>query len=377
MSLQGNLRDFSATEILQLIASQRKTGRLIVEHGARRVVVFVAEGRIVSTRPGGPLAEDPLARFVRRVRRLSDEQLRGIATLQAESRRDFEDLLVDGHYVSADDLVMLLERQILEDLTELIEWTDGTYRFDADAHAPTPVRLRLSTEASLIEAARRADERQRFTTLFGNGSQIVSMRDLPDPEEQISDEESELFGIIDGQRTVNEVVTAAPLTDYEASEALQRMIEAGWVEFLGHRETAPGAPPATGTPSPAAAAAAAARARRPSGFSIGVLARELLVVVVCCACLEGFVLLARTLHAAPSTMAAAPGPPSVFDAARQRDVRAALELYRRETGHYPRTLGGLVAERWLEPDQLVIEGRSLIYHPQPDHDGYTLELLRP
>jgi Domain of unknown function (DUF4388) len=369
MALQGHLADFSATEILQLVATQRKTGRLTIERSGRTIVVFAVDGRIVSTRPGGPLSDDPLMRFLKRVRLLSPDQLQAITVLQQENHRDLEDLLVDGRYVTPDDLVVLIERQILDDLTEMIEWTAGSYRFDADTKPQAPPRLRLSTEATLIEAARRADEKQRFTELFGDGCHIVSVRDLPDPEEQISDEESELFGIIDGQRTVTEVVQAAPLTDYEASEALQRMIEAGWVEFLGRREktTAPAVDTVAATPS-----AAATRSVRGGAwsFSVGTIARELLVAAICCVCLEGFVLLAHAVRYVPPS-----GPTtSVFEAARVRDVRAALELYRRETGHYPVNLGQLVAERWLEMDQLTVEGRSLIYHPAADHSDYTLDL---
>jgi hypothetical protein len=236
MALEGNLRDFSSTEILQLIASQRKTGCLRVEDGVRRRSVYVVDGRIVSTRDGETLADDSLYRFLRRIQRLPDDQLRAIANLKDESGRDLEDLLVQGGYIEAEELERLIERQILDDLLEMIEWSRGTYQFDPERRWPQPVLVRLSIEASLIEAARRADERKRFQDLFQDGRQVVSVRDLPDPEEEIADEESELFGIIDGQHTVTEVVSLAPLTDYEASEALQRMIEAGWIEFLGRRE---------------------------------------------------------------------------------------------------------------------------------------------
>ena len=60
-----------------------------------------------------------------------------------------------------------------------------------------------------VEFPARADERQRFRMLFQDGRLIVSVRDLPDPDQDISEDESELFGIIDGQRTVNDVIAAA------------------------------------------------------------------------------------------------------------------------------------------------------------------------
>ena len=48
------------------------------------------------------------------------------------------------------------------------------------------------------------------------------------------------------------VVADAPLCEYEAYEALQRMVEAGWLEFVGRRD--PGAPTITVVESPRLAA---------------------------------------------------------------------------------------------------------------------------
>ena len=53
MALQGNLRDFASTEILQLLGTQKKSGCLALEWGTEKAVVWVQEGRIVSTRPTG------------------------------------------------------------------------------------------------------------------------------------------------------------------------------------------------------------------------------------------------------------------------------------------------------------------------------------
>ncbi len=358
MSLEGNLRDFSATEILQLVASQRKTGCLKVSNGSHHMSVFVLDGRIVSTRDAAGLSDDSLYRFLRRTRRLNDDQLRGIAGLHAESGRDLEDLVVQGRYLEADELGALIERQVLDELTEMIEWTAGTYEFDADRRWPRPVLVRLSIEASLIEAARRADERKRFQELFRDGRQIVSVRDLPDPEEEIADEESELFGIIDGQHTVGEVVALAPLTDYEAHEALQRMIESGWVEFLGHREDEPA------TEAPGTAAAPAPPARSPAVLP---LLREVAVAAGVFAVIGALMLLAPRIAPVRS------GPAAEFADARVRDVRLAVEVYRRDTGRLPAKLDELVHDRWLDASQLVVDGRPLDYRLDDGADGYVLE----
>ena len=86
-------------------------------------------------------------------------------------------------------------------------------------------------EGAVIEAARRVDEQKRFVAVFRDPHQVLGLRDLPDPDEPLSEEVRELFGIIDGQHTVAQVVEAASLTEYEAYEAIHQMLEASWIEF--------------------------------------------------------------------------------------------------------------------------------------------------
>jgi hypothetical protein len=316
--------------------------------------VYVQEGRIVSSRVPGMAKDDPLLAFLRKVHRLSDEQLRGLLTIQRESNRDLEDLLLNGRYLDAEDLASYVERQILDDLMRLVRWENGTYRFDPNNRYPNTPLVRLNIEGAMIEAARRVDEQKRFVQVFKDPHQLVGVRDLPDPEEPLSDEERELFGIVDGQHTVAEVVERAPLSEYECYEALHRMLDAGWIEFVGRRD--PGVPAAMGPTHRAAP-------RRVSPL------REVVVIGAALALAAGLRLGADAVAArAPGTVAA-----DAHAVARQEEIRLALELHRRERGSYPDDLEALVNDRWVAPDQVRLRGYRFRYHSYPG--GYELALL--
>ncbi|MBI3540217.1 MAG: DUF4388 domain-containing protein, partial [Candidatus Eisenbacteria bacterium] len=324
MALQGNLRDFSVSEILQLLGTQKKTGCLLLEKDAERCVVYVHDGRVVSAREPGMKRDDPLVEFLRTIQRFSDEQYRGLIAIHKETGRDLEDLILNGRYMDQEELAGYVERQILDTLLTLAHWEAGTYRFDP-AVTWTGARLvRLSAEGALIESARRVDEEKRFRTRFTDPHQLLGVRDLPDPDASLSEEERELFGIIDGQHTVAEVVAAAALTEYEAHEAIHRLMEAEWVEFVGRRDP--------GAPEPEAARTPVAQGLR--------FAREAVAVIVGLAIVAGALAGGRWL-ARPS--AAASGP-DVFAAAQIRDLRQVLELYRHEHGAYPERLDQLVED---------------------------------
>ncbi len=355
MALRGNLRDFPVGEILQLLGNQKKTGCLVLDAGGTRYLIYVHDGRIVSTREPGMAKDDPLLRFLRDIHRLSDEQLLGIESIHRESRRDLEDLLLNGRYIESEELGAVLERQILDHLMRLTRWTNGSYEFDPDRRWPNPPLVRLNIDGTLIEVARRADEAKRYAEAFPDLGVVLIVRDFPDPNEPLTEEERDLFGIMDGRHTVAEVIDGASLTEYEATEALFRMLEAGWIEKGARRDAFAPPPPPPAAPSPA----------RPWG-------REL---VFAAALLLGVAGLRGASHLfVRSASAARPPAQDVYVAAQVRDLRLALELYRREQGRYPGRLDQLTTDHYADTDLLRVPGYVLKYRAVQDGADYTLDL---
>ncbi len=358
MALQGGLNDFSVSEILQLLGTQKKTGCLQLKRDTASVVIYVSDGRVVSARDPGMRSDDPLLAFLLDIHRLSDEQYRGLLTLNRETDRDLEDLLLNGRYVEQEELSCYVERQILDTLLRLSRWDKGTYRFDPAMMWKGARLVSLSTEGVLIEAARRTDEQGRFSAIFADPHKVLGVRDLPNPEEPLTDEERELFGIIDGKHTIAEVVAAAPLTEYETHETLHRLMEAGWVEISGRRD-----PGLVAVEEPPRSSPGRRRA----------MARELFVsagaMVVVAALLAGGHFVSR---AAPAER----GPADIFVATQMRDLRKVLELYQREHGGYPERLEQLVEDRWLSTRELEVPGHRLRYRREGTGADYRIRLER-
>jgi uncharacterized protein DUF4388 len=357
MALQGNLRDFSVSEILQLLGTQHKTGCLLLQRDGEKCVVYVNDGRIVSARDPGLRAEDPMVRFLRMIHRLTDEQYEGLLTLHRETGRDLEDLLINGTYMDQQELTSYVERQILDSLFRLSHWDSGSYLFDPSMTWKGARLVSLSIEGALIESARRADEHKRHRGIFADPHQLMGVRDLPDPDEQLSDEERELFGIVDGKHTVGEITEAASMTEYEAHEALHRMVEAQWLEFVGRRE------PGAVAPEPVQRAMPRART----------LAREFLVFAVALIVVAGLVVGGRFVNRST------PAPPArgdVFVATQMRDLRKILDLYRREHGEFPERLSQLVDDDWLSERDLEIPAYHLTYSRTASGADYRLQLDR-
>jgi hypothetical protein len=362
MALSGSLREFALSEVLQLLSGQRKTGSLRLTRGNETKVLYLLEGRIAAVRDRGMASDDPLARFLRRIHRLSDEQMRGVASIHAESGRDLVDLLLNGRYIEREELSMLYERMVLDVLHEVLNWDDGVYSFSNVTPPESVLPVSLSTESMLMEAVRRTDEMRRYQAKLSDPGLVLGLRELPDPDAALSEEEKELFGLVDGRHTLGELVAESALTDYEAYEALFRLVEAGWIELQGRRATVE-------EPMPAETNAA----RRVLGDSwrtdlVLAGAAALLLVVVQVAAWKT----APTPSRPDPALATAT---DAYAAMAMRDVRFALDLHQVRSGRYPERLEALVDAGWLHRRQCGYGGLAFDYAVSPDGASYTLAFV--
>ena len=354
MALSGSLREFSLSEILQLLSSQRKTGSLRLTRGGEARVIYLLEGRVAAVRDRGMGGDDPLASFLRRVHRLSEEQMRGISSIHAESGRDLVDLLLNGRYLEREELTVLYERLVLDVLHEVISWEDGVYSFANGNPPESALPVSLSTESMLMEAVRRTDEMRRYQATLSDPSLVLGLKELPDPDAALSEEEKELFGLVDGRRTLSELVAEAPLNEYEALEALFRLVEAGWIEIQGRRAREDAAPVDT---------AATRRGLAVTWRYDAMLAAAALALVI-----------VMQVVAWKSAPAAVPVAGDAYAALALSDVRFALDVHRTEHGRYPQQLDELVTAGWIHAEQTRVDGRPMTYAPTAGGASYLLGL---
>lgn len=355
MALSGSLREFHLSEIVQLLSGQRKTGCLTLNRGPERVHLYFQDGRLAAVRDPGLAPNDPLMRFLRRTRWLSDEQLRGVESLHAESGRDLVDILLNGRYIDSEGLTTLYERMAIDLVFQLLGWEDADYSFLAGAPPDTTLPLSFSTDGLLMEAVRRVDENRRYLREMPEAHEIPGLRELPDPDAPLSEEEKEIFALVDGNRTVAEIVAEAPLLDFEALEGLASLFENRWLEVVGSREIGGSRVDHRRTePAPART--------RSVEWTVAVAAAFALVAALAA--------LQPLRFRIPAEAVSPERDP--HEQARLLDVYAALEVFQHEHGTYPATLEALVESEWLQPGQLRFPGHVLRYQTDPTGLTYTL-----
>ncbi len=352
MSLDGNLRVFSLTEILQMLGMQRKSGILTVEGPKDTVTVGFLAGRVVSVESSSPPLENRLGSLLVKAGRLSEEELSGALEIQKKRRERLGRLLLAQGLVRPDDLREAIRIQVQRVLFAAFGWTDGRFRFSPQAavdHDPE-IFTSLPTEAILLEAARTFDElpaaEQKIPSnelVFRRASGAYSLNLVTSGGESeegilvVAKREAETWKWIDGRRTVAEIRERAFLSDLDVLKGISALLDRGLIEEGYVRET-PSAAPAAGRPR----------------FSAGTVALWLPVLALAAISLS-------FLPRNPANLFLRPVRENVpmthlFKAtslARLLAVGRAVRVYYGATGRYPRTLENLVTEGVLEESSLT------------------------
>jgi hypothetical protein len=367
MALQGTLKDFSLADIFQLIGIQKKTGVLTLKHEQETVMVSFLEGNVVAADSTSRRMEDRLGSVLVRSGRLGEAQLQEALRQQRSSLKRLGTVLVEGKFIDAAALSSALQVQVSQMVYRLFRWTSGEYQFSQEARLDYDRGYvqPMSAESILMEGARILDEwpmveraLRSFQTVFRQANVAIARTSAsPDPSGgedaagavTLSDDERMVHGLVDGRRTVQEIVDRSALGEFDTCRILYELIGRQLIE-----EVKVGAP-AKGRAAPAPRVSA----ESPILIGLGVLALVLLA---------GGGLLARLLPWIDQA-SRAPGlsawlspflsgeekgrVTTSFERSHVQRVRAALEVYYLLNRGYPRKLTDLVTEGLVPPEALL------------------------
>lgn len=242
MALEGSLTEVSLADICQLLAMGRKTGCLTVRDKGSFGYVYFDAGRVIH------------ATVLNRPDRLGDLAVAGgilepdqLASLNREKGdRPLAQVLSESDLIEAEQLEPLLTMQVEEAIYHLFSWAQGAFHFDPDQGFDESMpRVSMNAEGLLLEGARRVDEWSQIQKKVPSTDLIFGVAD-DRPEEaevELTKDQKRILELLDGERTVDDLVKASGLLDFDTCKALFGLLQAGFIERVGTRvvEAAPAA----------------------------------------------------------------------------------------------------------------------------------------
>lgn len=239
MAIEGALQDVSMADICQLLAMGRKTGCLSVTDRSNFGYVYFENGRVIYAsllnRP------DRLGELLVRNGVISEQQLDEAVRKQAERRggSPVGEILLEAGTISKDDLHRFIRVQIEEAVYHLFSWTRGSFHFDADQRPEEEgfFLVDIPAESLLLEGARRVDEWSLIEKKVPSFDLVFEVVKDPsdEPDVELVENQKRILPLIDGQRTVQEIVSAAGMVEFDVGKALYGLVQAGYVERIGRR----------------------------------------------------------------------------------------------------------------------------------------------
>ncbi len=183
MALTGTFDDIGLAELLQLLHTGQRTGRLTVWRGTERADLYLAKGevvRAVSHRERGP-----------------------------------------------------------EVVYRLLGWREGDFTFER-SEEPVAREIRESTEALILEGMKRFDEWERVESEMPNMHVVLRQRAaaVTNRYESLSAEAQAVLRLVDARRSVGAIIRESGLEPVKAVVAVTELLTEGIVE-----EWRPGASP--------------------------------------------------------------------------------------------------------------------------------------
>ena len=236
MSLTGNLQTIAFSDILQLLSAGNKTGILRVDSGNRCKEVAFNNGNIIFASSLNT-NEDLLGSLLLRRGRLSKDDLERAISLHKQSGRPLGQTLVDMGVFSDEEVSGCLRTQVEETVYNLFSWPEGEFGFrEGEAPAGAPFLLELPTMGVIMEGTRRIDEWIEIQKVLPDDDIQLRLRNelRGDVDEiTLSADEFRILPIINGERTIPEIIDMSPIGEFPSYRALYKLIVNGYVEGAG------------------------------------------------------------------------------------------------------------------------------------------------
>ena len=246
VALQGNLRDFSITEILQLIGQQLKTGVLKIRRGKKLVEIYFVDGMIVHVYSNYRGKKDLIGEIFVKAQLISQDQLERVLRIQKQTLKYLGEILVELQLLRKEDVLKVISTQVYETIYDLFWWEEGDFDFDLQlVESYKKIPFALSTEQVLLNILRMVDEWSEiekkvfspyliFRKAHEGEQKTVDALVLPnDLRKELTSEQELIYRLVDETRTVEEIIDRSLLGKFNTSEDLSYLLEAGLIEIAG------------------------------------------------------------------------------------------------------------------------------------------------
>lgn len=235
MALRGNLRDFTITQLLNLVSLAQKTGTLVIEGPGDVARVAFRDGKLSYAQLGQE--DTSLASVLQRTNQISASQYRVLR--QRASRMTDKELgllLINAGYLTQDDILGSMQQYFIGVIRRLFTWVEGFFHFDNGLLPPDDkIPVRIDLENLIIEGSRQLREWEQLQEEIPSLDMALKFTDRPGTNIRnvnLSVEEWRVVSYVNPKNSMRQIARASKMNDLEIRRVVYSLLQAGLVEIV-------------------------------------------------------------------------------------------------------------------------------------------------
>lgn len=165
MGIRGTLNTMCVSDLLQFLASGRKTGTLKIGRGSIVKQIYLEDGLIVGSTSNDP--REYLGQVLLHYGKIEEAQLQTAMEIQRQSGGKLGVILAARGFVSQPDVIEVLRTRTLEIIYDLFIWEEADFEFfDSEPPPGDLIRIQVGVTSVVMDGIYRIDEWARYRTVI-------------------------------------------------------------------------------------------------------------------------------------------------------------------------------------------------------------------
>lgn len=165
MGIRGTLNTMSVSDLLQFLATGRKTGTLKFGRGSIVKQIYLENGMIVGSSSNDP--REYLGQVLLHYGKIDETQLQTAMEIQRQSGGKLGVILASRGFVSQQDVVEVLRTRTLEIIYDLFIWEEADFEFfDSEPPPADLIRIQVGATSVIMDGIYRIDEWSRIRAVI-------------------------------------------------------------------------------------------------------------------------------------------------------------------------------------------------------------------
>uniref|UniRef100_A0A7C4YC60 Tetratricopeptide repeat protein n=1 Tax=candidate division WOR-3 bacterium TaxID=2052148 RepID=A0A7C4YC60_UNCW3 len=228
MAIKGSLRAASLPDVIQMLSVGRKSGVLSVTNGEIFIFIYFENGKITGL--DSVNRQYRIGELLIKNGSITEEQLENALMVQKENKdKLLGEILLEMKFIDENALKKAITEQVKEGLYNAFTWEDGYFSFEPGESKVKKVgKISIDAQDLLLEAARIVDELSIMQLPSYSDILIKTSTDI----EKLNEKEKEVFSIIDGKKSMENVLSDTKIDEFEAMKIIGRLIKNGYIKAI-------------------------------------------------------------------------------------------------------------------------------------------------